>query len=156
MVRPLDRDAGGDDLSVARQDLLATASARYGAKALNEALAAPAFVIAKRFAGLAPPPPPGAGPDWVPATPTALLIKRGQGWSTATATGWRDVGPAAAAALDHAIAEPRLWEEAAFIPPCPDYGASLLMLKIPGKAPSVRKSTCTSFADKVVSAALQA
>jgi hypothetical protein len=156
-TRPRDTDPGGDDLALSREDLLATASTRYGREALNEALGAPFYLIAKRFAGMAPPPPPGAGPDWIPPTPSALLMKREQGWMIATESGWRPIDGNVAAELNQAIGDPRLWSEPAFVPPCPDYGASvLLLLKVPGRSASVRKSTCNSNADKVVFAALRA
>jgi hypothetical protein len=153
---PLDTDPGGDDLALTRTDLLATASARYGRQALGEALAASAYLIAKRFAGMAPPPPEGAGPDWVPPTPSALLMKGPDGWMVATGGGWRPAASDAAAELDRALADPRFWSEPAFIPPCPDYGSSVLLLKMPGREATVRKSTCTSAAEKAVFAALAA
>ena len=154
--RPLDVDPGGDDLALVREDLIATASARYGQEALNQALAAEAYLIVKRFAGMAPPPPAGAGPDWVAPTPSALLMKRSGGWFVATGNGWRPAKQDASATVDGVVADPRFWGEPAFIPPCPDYGASLLLLKIAGRAETARKSSCTSVADKAVFAALQA
>jgi len=154
--RPLDSLPPEADLTLVRQDLLATASARLGAKALSEARAAPAHLIAKRFVGMAPPPPAGAGPDWVPPTPTALLMRRPDGWMVATGSGWRRAEPDVSAELDQLFADQRFWSEAAYIPPCPDYGASLLLVKIPGKAETVRKSSCTSVAEKGVLAALRA
>lgn len=155
-ARPLDTLPAGADLALVRQDLLATAANRFGAKALDEALASPTYLVAKRFAGMAPPPPPGAGPDWTPPTPAALLIKRPAGWLVATAGGWRLANADAAVELDQTLADPRFWKEPAYIPPCPDYGASLLLLKAPGKAQTVRNSTCTSVAEKAVLAALRA
>ena len=155
-ARPLDTLPAGADLALVRQDLLATAATPFGAKALDEALASPAFLIAKRFAGMPPPPPPGAGPDWRPPTPTALLVKRPEGWMVATAAGWRPANGDAAVELDQVLADPRFWKEPAYIPPCPDYGASLLLLKVPGKAQTVRNSACTSVAEKAVLAALRA
>lgn len=154
--RPLDTLPADADLRLVEQDLLATASDRFGAAALDEALSGPAYVIAKRFAGMAPPPPPGADPDWVPPTPAALLMKRPDGWVIATEQGWRPARAEAAAELDQVLADRRFWSEPALIPPCPDYGASLLLAKVPGNAAVVRRSSCTSTADRAVLAALRA
>jgi hypothetical protein len=83
-------------------------------------------------------------------------MKRSEGWVVATGSGWRPAKPDAAAVVDQVIGDRRFWSEPAFIPPCPDYGASLLLLKITGRAIAIRKSTCTSVAEKAVFAALQA
>ena len=139
-----------------RQDLLATAAARFGSEALKEAVASPTHLIAKRFAGMAPPPPPGAGPDWRAPTPATLLVRRSDGWFVAADDGWRSARSEAAAELDRVIADPRFWSEPAYIPPCPDYGASLLLLKVAGRPETVRNSTCTGIAEKAVLAALSA
>jgi hypothetical protein len=154
--RPLQVLPADADLSKVRADLVATAADRFRMEALNEALSSPAYLIAKRFMGMVPPPPPGSGPDWVPPTPTALLMKSADGWLVATASGWRPAKADAAAEIDRAVSDPAFWNEAPVNLPCPDYGASLLLLKVPGKAETVRKSTCTSIADKAVLAALGA
>src|SRR4051812_38478187 len=78
--RPLDILPAGFDPVLVRRDVLATAAERFGSASLDEALAAPAHLIVKRFAGMAPPPPAGAGPDWRAPTPSALLIRRSTGW----------------------------------------------------------------------------
>jgi hypothetical protein len=154
--RPLDTLPAEADLELVRQDLIATASDRFGSEEAKDALAAPTYLVAKRFAGMPPPPPPGAGPDWVAPTPTALLIKRQDRWMVATGNGWRPAKADAAAELDQILSNPGFWSEPAYVPPCPDYGASLLLLKMPGKTATVRKSTCTSVAEKAVFAALRA
>lgn len=153
-LRPLDSLPAGANLALSRQDLMATASERFGAAALSQARATPAYLIAKRFAGMAPPPPQNAGPNWAPPTPIALLMKQSDGWMVATTTGWRPAKADAAAELDRVFSNPQFWSEPAYIPPCPDYGASLLLLKLPGKAETVRKSTCFSVSEKAVFAAL--
>jgi hypothetical protein len=155
-ARPLDTLPAEADLELVRQDLIATASDRFGLEAVGDALANPNYLIAKRFAGMPPPPPLGAGPDWVAPTPTALLIKRQGRWMAATGNGWRPTKPDAAAELDQVLLDAGFWSEPAYVPPCPDYGASLLLLKMPGKIATVRKSTCTSVAEKAVFAALRA
>jgi hypothetical protein len=154
--RSLDSLPAGANLTLARQDLIATASERFGTAALSQARVAPAYLVAKRFQGMAPPPPPDAGPDWVPPSPAALLRRKADSWMVATATGWRPANANAAAELDRVFSNPQFWTEPAYVPPCPDYGASLLLLKLPGRGETVRKSTCTSLAEKAVFAALSA
>jgi hypothetical protein len=83
-------------------------------------------------------------------------VKRAGVWFAASANGWRPVDSAAALKLDEVLGDGRFWSEPAYIPPCPDYGASLLLVKVPGKAAATKKSTCTSVADKAVFAALGA
>ena len=154
--RPLDTLPAGFDATLVRSDLIATARDRYGSAAVDRALAAPAYLIVKRFAGLPPPPPPGAGPDWRAPTPSAVLIRDNGFWTVATATGWRSAHAEAAAELDALLADRRFWSEPAYTPPCPDAGASLVLLKVPGHAETIRNSTCTSLAERLVSAALRA
>jgi hypothetical protein len=79
-----------------------------------------------------------------------------EGWLVATGTGWRPAKPASAAELDRLVTDARFWNESPSIPPCPDYGASLLVLKVPEHPETTRKSSCTSVAEKAVFAALDA
>ena len=155
-ARPLDILPAEADLTRVRRDLLATAADRFGAAALTEARAAPAHLVVKRFVGMAPPPPPGAGVDWRPTPAAALLVRRAGGWAVATANGWRGADHEAATELDRIIADPAFWSEPAYTPPCPDFGASQLLLKVPGKTESVRNSMCMSRASRMVEAALRA
>jgi hypothetical protein len=74
----------------------------------------------------------------------------------AAGSGWRPVAADAAADLNVILADPKFWSEAAYTPPCPDFGASLMLLKVAGKAETVRNSTCMSMASRVVEAALRA
>jgi hypothetical protein len=154
--RPLDTLPGDADLARVREDLLATAADRFGAAALSEARAAPAHLVVKRFVGMAPPPPPGAGADWKLTPAAALLARRAEGWMVATGSGWRRADAEAASELDQLIADAAFWSEPAYTPPCPDFGASLLLLKTPGHSESVRNSMCTSGASRMVEAALRA
>ena len=154
--RPLEVLPTGVDSATVRSDLLATARDRFGEAALDRALGAPTHLIVKRFAGMAPPPPPGAGPDWRVPTPAALLIREGSNWLVATPEGWRSANAQAAAELDSLLGTPNLWSEPFYTPACPDYGASLLLLKVPGKAETLRNSQCTSLASRVVEDALRA
>ncbi len=153
--RPLQTLPAKVDLSVVRSDLVATAGERFGTGALNEALAAPSYLIAKRFAGMLPPPPPGETTrEYVP--PAALMMKRGRTWMIATEAGWRPATADAVTEIDRVIADGSFWREPATNLPCPDYGASLLVLRVPGHRETVRKSSCTSIADRAVLAALRA
>jgi hypothetical protein len=154
--RPLDTLPADTRLAGVREDLLATAADRFGAAELSEARAAPAYLIVKRFIGMAPPPPPGAGADWRPRPAAALLVRRAEGWMVATANGWRRADQTAAAELDQLIADPAFSSEPAYTPPCPDYGASQLLLKVPGHSETVRNSLCMSQASRMVEAALRA
>ena len=74
----------------------------------------------------------------------------------ATGSGWRRADDEAASELDRIMADPALWSEPAYTPPCPDYGASLLLLKAPGHYETVRNSLCQSRASAIVEAALRA
>lgn len=155
-ARPLDTLPGDAELTRVREDLLATAADRFGAAALAEARAAPTHVVVKRFVGMAPPPPPGASADWRPTPAAALLVRQAEGWMVATGSGWRRAAAEAASELDRIIADSAFWSEPAYTPPCPDFGASLLLLKAPGRSETVRNSMCTSQASRVVEAALRA
>ena len=105
---------------------------------------------------MAPPPPTGADVNWIPTPAAAMLIRRAEGWMVATRTGWRPADADAAAELDRIIADPGFWSEPVYTPPCPDFGASLLLLKTPAHAETVRNSTCMSNASRMVEAALRA
>jgi hypothetical protein len=154
--RPLETLPGEAGPADAEADLLATARERYGSAALERALAAPTHVIVKRFAGRAPPPPPGAAPDWRPPTPSAMLIKEDGRWLAATPDGWRGANPEATAEIEAAIAGREFWSEPATNLPCPDAGALLLLLEAPTRERTVRLSRCTSIAQQIVLAALRA
>ena len=154
--RPLDVLPADVALTEVEADLLATARDRFGQAATDRALAAPIHLIVTRFAGMAPPPPPGAGPDWRPPTPTALLYKERGTWMVATDTGWRQARAQVSDELDAILAGSALWSESATIPACPDYGASLLLLKIPERARIIRNHQCTSETSRLIGAALQA
>ena len=155
-ARPLDVLPAEADLARVRDDLLATSADRFGAAALAEARASATHLVVKRFVGMAPPPPPGAGADWRPTPAAALLVRRAEGWMVATASGWRRADGEAATELDQLLADPAFWSEPAYTPPCPDFGASLLLLKVLGQSETVRNSTCMSRASRVVEAALRA
>jgi len=152
---PLDTLPSGADLATVRTDLLTTAVDRFGSDAVNEALAAPAYIIAKRFAGMVPPPPLGEELK-PPPTPTALLMKSGSRWMVATASGWRPAQAEAVADIDATLADPTFWNADPYTPPCPDYGAGLLLAKVPGKTETARNSLCMSEAETIVSSALRA
>jgi hypothetical protein len=85
-----------------------------------------------------------------------MLMRRPSGWVVATPSGWRPADAAAAAELDAIVSDEMFWNEPAYTPPCPDFGASLLLLKAPGRTETVRNSTCMSRAARTVEAALRA
>ena len=153
---PLDTLPANIELARIRHDLLATAADRYGQAALDEALSAPAHLIVKRFVGMAPPPPVGAAADWRPVPAAALLIRRESGWLIRDGSEWRPARADVAAEIDSILLAPEFWSKAAATPPCPDFGASLLMLKTGNKPETVRNSMCSSQASKIVEAALRA
>lgn len=144
------------DLEQVEEDLLVTARDRFGEAALRQALAAPSHVIVKRFPGMAPPPPAGAGPDWRPAHPVALLAKEKDRWFAATARGWREADAVATAVIENTLASEAFRVEPERIGPCPDYGASLLLAKVPGRPREIRSARCTSQTDKIAYEALRA
>jgi hypothetical protein len=156
IARPLDTLPADTDLATARLDLITTAEQRFGASLLEQARAAPIHLIVKRFLGMAPPPPPGADASWRLTPAAAMLVRRAEGWLVATSTGWRPATSEPGAELDRLIADAGFQQEPAYTPPCPDFGASLLLLKHLGKAETVRNSTCMSGASRVVEAALRA
>jgi hypothetical protein len=155
-ARPLDTLPAETSLTVVRRDLFETAEERFGAALFETAREAPTYLIVKRFVGMAPPPPPGADVNWIPIPAAAMLARRAEGWMVATRTGWRPADADAAAEMDRIIADPGFWREPAYTAPCPDFGASLLLLKASGNAETVRNSTCMSNASRMVEAALRA
>ena len=58
--------------------------------------------------------------------------------------------------IDALITSSRFWNEPAYTPPCPDFGASNLLLKVRGRPESVRNGLCSSAAADLVQAALGA
>jgi hypothetical protein len=153
---PLDVLPAETALADVRADLIATANARFGEAGVADALRAPAYLIAKRFAGMLPPPPPGNAGAWPPPPPTALMKRQSGEWFKAEGTGWRRIGTARSAQIDALLTDPRLWSEPAVVGACPDFGAANLLLKASGKAETVRNAMCTSAAAELVGAALDA
>jgi hypothetical protein len=151
--RPLDVLPAEARIADVEADLLATARERFGQTALDRAGRAPTHLIVKRFAGMLPPRPPGAGPA---PTPAALVIQENRRWLAATAEGWRDANPAAIAELEAIFVGEPFWGEGPFVPACPDFGASNLLLKMPGKARIVRSHQCSGASSRAVEAALRA
>ena len=154
--RPLETLPAGARLQQVETDLLDTARKRFGDAALTRALAAPTHLIVKRFVGMAPPPPPGAGADWRPPTPNALVIREEGKWYAATDGGWRPASEAAIAELEPILASEAFRSESATVPACPDFGASNLLLKAPGRARIVRSHQCSSATTRAIEAAFRA
>lgn len=150
----------GFDPQRVRNDLETTARQRFGDALTDRALASPAFLLSKHYMGLAP--PPIVQPDGsykYPDPPMALLIRENGRWMAATATGLRPAKPEQAAAIDAIIADPAFWAEPAWAQPgCTDAGGSLLMLKVPPRAPVVRQGSCgaTQRTERLVFLALEA
>jgi hypothetical protein len=144
------------DAAKTRQDLESSARTQFGDASTDEALAAPAFLIAKRYAGMLPPPPPGAGADYrYPDPPAFILVRRDGRWLAAQkGGGFVSLAADKAARLDAALADPGYWKEPVWAPPgCTDAGASLVWLKLPGRPAQVRSGTCgaTERTERLVS-----
>ena len=154
--RPLAVLPAGLDPALVRADLLESARQRFGDAAVEQALGSPAYLIVKRFAGMAPPPPPGAGRDWEPPTPAAILIRSGDDWLVATATGWRPMNLGPGVEIHQILGNTKFWDEPEYIQACPDFGSSNALLKVSGRKETVRIAQCTSLAASLVDAALRA
>lgn len=142
------------------QDLLWSAQQLFGEQLVRRALAADAYVFAKHYQGMRPPPPPDAGPDWkYPDPPTAVLFVENGTWLAATETGVRQARADKVEEIRHVLAEESFWNEPVWAPPgCTDAGASLLMLKIPERSEVVRSASCgaTGGSETIVFRALEA
>lgn len=151
-----ERDGPRFDPPKVRQDLETSARAQFGDALTDQALAAPAYLFAKRYAGMLPPPPPDAGPDYrYPEPPTMMLIRRDGQWLAAQAgVGFVPVTAGKAARLEAALRETAFWKDPAWAPPgCTDAGASLIWLKLPGRPVQGRSGTCgeTERTERLVS-----
>jgi len=142
------------------QDLLWSALQRYGEANVRRALAAPTYIFAKHYAGMLPPPPPGAGADWkYPEPPVAMVIRENGQWLAATPDGFGAARPDKIAEIERILTEPAFWAEPEWAPPgCTDAGASLLLATAPGKSEVVRSATCgsTGRSETLVFRALEA
>ena len=142
------------------QDLLWSAQQLFGEPLVRRALAADAYIFAKHYQGMLPPPPPGAGSDWkYPEPPTAVLFVENGTWLAATADGVRQARPDKVQEIRTILSGQKFWEEPVWAPPgCTDAGASLLLLKIPGRPEVVRSASCgaTGGSEAIVFRALEA
>ncbi len=130
-----------DDMPTVERELLATARERFGEAAVRRALGAPTYLFAKYYHGMLPPPPPGGAPPYKP--PMALLIRENGQWLAATDQGFRPARADITPQLDALLASPNFWAVSTTTgPPCPDAGASLLLLKVPSRPETVRTGTC--------------
>jgi hypothetical protein len=133
------------DASEVQRDLEASARAKFGAALTEQALASPAFLLAKHYFGLSP--PPIVQPDGsyrYPDPPTALLIRRDGTWLAARpGTGFSPVAADKAAAIEASLRDPAFWSEPEFaMPTCTDAGSSLLWLKLPARRVAIRRGAC--------------
>jgi hypothetical protein len=148
------------DAERVRGDLETTARARFGDALTDRALASAAYLFSKHYMGLPPPPvlqPDGSYKD--PEPPMAMLIRENGQWLAATATGFRAANPAKAEEIDALLADPAFWAEPAWAQPgCTDAGGSLMMLKVPRRAPVVRQGACgaTKRTERLVFLGLEA
>jgi hypothetical protein len=155
-----DRTEWAFDRSAVEYDLLATARARLGEPLVRRALASNAYIFAKTYPGMRPPPPPDAGPNWrYPLPPFALLFHEKGQWLSADPSGVRPAHPQPIAAIRRILADPGFWRLPASAPPgCTDAGAGLLLLKIPRHQEIARRGTCgdTELTQRLVSIAIDA
>lgn len=133
------------DMSEIRADLMSSVRSRVGDAAVDYVMAQPTHLIAKVYPGMSPPPPPGAGPEWRPPSPSAALYHDGTRWMVATATGFRAAKAEEAAVIDQIIADPSFWGEPVNARPgCTDAGAALFLVKVPGRVETVRRGACVT------------
>jgi len=125
-------------------NLLASARQRFGEALVQRAIAAPAFLFTKHYRGMAPPPPPDAGPDWkYPEPPVAMLFMEHGVWMAADAGGVRQARPDKVSEIDAILSNPAFGAEPDFpAPGCTDSGASLLMVKLPARPRQTRRGVC--------------
>lgn len=126
------------------QDLLWSALKLFGEPLVRRALAADAYIFAKHYPGMLPPPPPDAGPDWkYPEPTTAVLWVEDGSWLAASPQGIRQARADKIQELRQILSSELFWAEPVWAPPrCTDAGASLLLAKIPGRREVVRSATC--------------
>ena len=132
------------DAATMKQDLLLTARARLGEAMTRRALAADAYILAKSYAGMRPPPPADAGPNWrYPDAPFTLLLHEHGRWLVATASGVRPASTEATTEIRRLLSEPAFWRQPqAAGPGCTDAGASLLMIRYAGRRETILRGTC--------------
>lgn len=142
------------------QDLLWSALQLFGEPLVRRALAADAYIFAKHYPGMLPPPPPGAGADWkYPEPPTAVLFVEHGLWMAATREGVRQARIEKVQEIRRVLMTDKFWKEPVWAPPgCTDAGASLLLLKVPGRPEVVRSASCgaTGGSEAIVFRALEA
>jgi hypothetical protein len=128
----------------AEQDLLWSAQQLFGEQLVRRALAADAYIFAKHYQGMLPPPPPNAGPDWnYPEPPTAVLFMERGTWLAATRNGVGQARADKVRQIDEILSSGKVWSEPVWAPPgCTDAGASLLLLKVPRRREVVRSASC--------------
>jgi hypothetical protein len=150
----------GFDAQRVRTDLETSARQRFGDALTDQALAAPVYLLSKHYMGLSP--PPIVQPDGsykYPDPLMAMLIRENGRWLAATTTGWRPAKAEKATEIDALIADRAFWVEPAWTQPgCTDAGGSLLMLKVPPRAPIVRQGACgaTQRTERLVFLGLEA
>ena len=160
VARPAESVGRHFDPVAVQADLETTARQRFGEALVAQALASDAYLFAKHYMGL--PPPPIVQPDGsykYPDPPMAMLVRRDGQWLAATANGFRPAKADKAAAVEAIVRDADFWAEPAWAQPgCTDAGGSLLMLKVPPRERIVRQGACgaTQRTERLVFLALEA
>lgn len=143
------------------EDLRSSAIKRFGEAALAEARQGE-FIVAKIYAGMLPPPPPDAGPDYkYPDPPTVLLTKVDGSWFRYQPGGGRvPVTADKAAAMETVLIGPAMWLEPTWggMPGCTDIPGTLLWIRYGNHAEHVRRGRCggAPLTERLVFAAVDA
>lgn len=152
--QPLRVISSDSALPTLRDDLISTAAARFGLLRLREAESARAVLMAKRFAGRGPLPPPSAGADWLPTPQFAFLVRRQSGWFIANPSGWRMLDSAMSVRLDQMVTEASLAGSQTDATACPDYGADVVLVRN-SRREQVRKAECPGAVSTLVGTVLR-
>ena len=141
---PPERIEFGFDKAAIEYDLLTTARVRFGEPAVRRALGSPAYLFAKHYPGMMPPPPPNAGSNWrYPDVPMSILIRANGQWLAATPSGFRRANMEAVKGIETILNDRQFWAEPEWgRPGCTDAGASIFMLKVPGRTEIIRRGVC--------------
>ena len=149
----------GFDRAVIERDLLLTARSRVGEAAIRRALASQAYIFAKFYPGMMPPPPPGMPHDWKPKFPFTMLFRENGRWLVAAGNEVRSANAASVSRIEALLADEAFWRQPNWTAPqCTDAGASLLLIKLPRRTETLRRGSCgaTELTQRLVATALEA
>ena len=156
-AEPEQLEAGFDRAAIER-DLMLTARNRVGEATIRRALGADSYLFAKYYPGMMPPPPPDMPANWRPKFPFMLLFQENGRWLAATDAGVRTANEHAVSRIAGLVADEAFWRQPNSTPPqCTDAGASLLLIKLPNRAETLRRGSCgaTELTQRLVAAALE-